>query len=208
MQFMQTINGPLQRRDTQGPVQLINIYVMAEGGQVTLGSDSALRKVPELFDDELECMLLGDFNLHHPKRGGERVQHADEAARELIDITAQQGLCLATSQGTTIDLTSLTPGLYNRLLRCTPLDPKEEVEDHTAVETILGGAWVETLAKECWSWKDMDGVQVEEDTQGLFIPRQILSQDSLEGYAQYVMGCHGPKLGDNTESNECHMIPI
>ena len=139
---------------SQGPVQLINIYVMAEGGQVTLGSDSALRKVPELFDDELECMPLGDFNLHHPSWGGERVRRADEAARELIDIRAQRGLCLATSQGattwrggrsqgTTIDLTFLTLGLYNRLLRCTPLDPKEEVEDHTAVETILGGAWVE-----------------------------------------------------------------
>ena len=61
------------------------------------------------------------------------------------------------------------------------------MEDHTAVETILGGAWVEAPAKECWSWKDMNGVQVEEDTRGLFIPRQILSQDSLEGYAQYVM---------------------
>lgn len=171
---------------------------MAEGGRVILGSDSALKKVRELFDDELECMLLGDFNLHHPSWGGERVQRADEAARELIDITTQRGLCLATnqgattwrggrSQGITFDLTFLTPGLYNRLLHCTPLDPMEEVEDHTAVETILEGALVKAPIKERWSWKDMDRVQVEEDAWGLYIPRHIISQDSLEGYAQYVM---------------------
>ena len=43
------------------------------------------------------------------------------------------------SQGTTIDLTFLTPGLYDHLVRYTPLDPAEEVEDYSAVETILGG---------------------------------------------------------------------
>lgn len=131
----------------QGPIQLVNIYVQAEGGRVTLRRDSALRKVPDLLDNDKECLLLGDFNLHHPSWGGERVHCADEAARELIDITTQRGLYLATnqgattwqggwSQGTTIDLTFLTPGLYNHLISCTPLDPTEEVEDHSAIQTI------------------------------------------------------------------------
>jgi len=75
--------------------------VVAEGGRVTLGNDSALRKVPELLNEDVECMLLGDFNLHHPSWGGQRVQRVDEAARELIDMTAQRGICLATSQGAT-----------------------------------------------------------------------------------------------------------
>ena len=49
----------------QGLVQLINVYVMADGGWVTLRNDLALRKVPDLFDKGLECVLLDDFNLHH-----------------------------------------------------------------------------------------------------------------------------------------------
>ena len=144
---------------SQGLIQLINVYVMADGGWVTLGSDSALRKVPEIFDEGLECILLGDFNLHHPSWGGEWVQRVDEAAQELIDMTTQQGLCLATSQGvttwrggcsqdTTIDLTFLTPRLYNHLVQCTPLDPAEEMENHTAVETILRSALVMISVRE------------------------------------------------------------
>ena len=69
-----------QVQASQGLVQLINVYVVADGGRVTLGSDSALRKIPELFDGGSECILLGDFNLHHPTWGGERVRRADEAA--------------------------------------------------------------------------------------------------------------------------------
>lgn len=115
-----------QVQTPQGLVQLTNVFVVAEGGRVTLGNDSALRKVPELFDEDVECMLLGDFNLHHPSSwGGQRVQRADEAARELIDMTAQRGLCLATSQGATT-WRVLTPGLYNHLVRCTPVDPADE----------------------------------------------------------------------------------
>ena len=127
------------------------------------------------------------------------MQRADEAARELIDMTAQQGLCLATSQraitwpggqsqGTTIDLTFLTPGLYNHLVRCTPIDPAEGVKDHSAVETIIGnGLDIEALIRERWSWKDMDMAQVKEDARDLYIPGYIISRDFLEDYAQYVM---------------------
>ena len=188
-----------QIQTSQGPVQLINVYVEAEGGRVTLGSGSALRKVPELFTEGSECILLGDFNLHHPSWGGERVRRADEAARELIDMTAQRGLCLATSQGattwrggrsqgTTIDLTFLTPRLYNHLVRCTPIDTAEEVEDHSAIETIIGNTLnVKAPVREHWSWRDMDIGQVKEDAQSLYVPRYITSQDSLEDYAQYVL---------------------
>ena len=33
----------------------------------------------------------------------------------------------------------------------------------------------------------MDVARVEEDTQDLYVPRSIISQDALENYAQYVM---------------------
>ena len=77
-------------------------------------------------------------------------------------MTTQRGLCLATSQGATIwqggqsqditiDLTFLTPRLYNDLAWCAPLDPAEEMEDHEAVETILRDALIMALIRERWS---------------------------------------------------------
>ena len=61
------------------------------------------------------------------------------------------------------------------------------MEDHTAVETILGDALIMVSVKECWSWKDMDVAWVEKDAWDLYVPRSIISQDSLEEYVQYVM---------------------
>ena len=118
-----------QIQTSQGLIQLVNVYVMTDEGWITLRSDSALRKMPELFDEESECILLDDFNLHHLFWEGEWVWCTDEIVWELIDMTAQQGLCLATSQKvitwwgdqsqrTTIDLTFLTSELYSHLMQC------------------------------------------------------------------------------------------
>ena len=70
---------------------------------------------------------------------------------------------------------------------CTSLNPAEKMENHTAVETILGDVLSVALEQECWSWKNMDVAQVEEDTQGLCVSGYIISQGSLEDYTQYVM---------------------
>ena len=67
------------------------------------------------------------------------------------------------------------------------MDPPEEVEDHSAVETILGGRQAISPAWMHWSWKDMDVAQVEVDAQNLLVPRGITSRESLEEYAQYVV---------------------
>ena len=54
-----------QIQTSQGLVQLINVYVMMDEGQIMLGSDSALGKILELFDGDSKNVLLDDFNLHH-----------------------------------------------------------------------------------------------------------------------------------------------
>lgn len=62
------------------------------------------------------------------------------------------------------------------------------MEDHTAVETVLGDALgMEAPVREHWSWLDMDMAQVEKDAQVLSVPRCITSWNSLEEYAQYVI---------------------
>ena len=62
-----------QIQTSQGLVQLINVYVMMDGGWVMLRSDSALGKILELFDGDSKSVLLGNFNLHHLSWGGKWV---------------------------------------------------------------------------------------------------------------------------------------
>ena len=62
----------------QGLIQLINMYVMTDEDWVILGSDSALRKISAIFNEELECILLDDFNLHYLSWGDKQMQCADE----------------------------------------------------------------------------------------------------------------------------------
>lgn len=182
----------------EGVLRVVNVYVAAEGGRVVLGPDSALRRVPRLLVEEEECVLLGDFNLHHPSWGGERVRRADEAARELIDMTSQRDLHLATSQGavtwrggrsegTTIDLTFLSRRLFNGLIRCAPVDNANEVEDHTAVETVVAVPHLQQERVGRWSWKEMNTEAVQEDSKRLKVPSTLTSREALEEYARYVM---------------------
>lgn len=87
-------------------------------------------------------------------------------------MTIQQGLFLATSQrattwqdghsqSTTIDLTFLTPRIYNNLVRCAPLDSAEEVENHTAVKRILESALVMISVREHWCKREVYGKRDE-----------------------------------------------
>ena len=74
------------------------------------------------------------------------------------------------------------------MVQSVPLDPAEEIEDHSAIETVTRGALeVGTPARECWFWKNIDPALTEEDVQGLYIPRDITSRDSLKEYAEYLM---------------------
>lgn len=97
-----------------------------------------------------EVMLIGDFNLHYPRWGGERVRSANRAAHGLLRVMENRGLSLATpvgaitwrnagSAGMIIDLALLTEGLHDRLVRCAPRDLPEEVEDYTAIKTVIEG---------------------------------------------------------------------
>jgi hypothetical protein len=48
----------------------------------------------------VEHIILGDFNLHHPKWGGNLAQTQHRAANTLIQITEEKGLYLLTEPGT------------------------------------------------------------------------------------------------------------
>ena len=101
---------------------------------------------PDILTDALALpghhILLGDFNLHHPRWGGVHV-HAEQAASDLLTLTATAQLDLATPQGaitwkrgsrrTTIDLTFLSPALMGRLTRCEPSERMALGKDHIPI---------------------------------------------------------------------------
>src|SRR5699024_4734397 len=96
--------------------------------------------------------------------------------------------------------TFATEGLQGRILQCRPLGGPGTIEDHTAIETIVGGApmW---KTRHRWSWKDADPEAVLTDSQKLWIPVNFLSTEHLDDYAEYVQdttanlaGKHGKRI--------------
>lgn len=169
----------LMLQTEEGPVQVINIYsAVPRGPQNGAAPRTEIGMLPEVWDPRSETILVGDFNLHHSRWGSQRVQRNDQAAHQLIQVVDGMNLRLATpvgavtwknrrSEGTTIDLTFLSPGLFDCLVLCRPIDKKDEVEDHTALETVL--EWSSPQYTQYrWFWKETDPSQA---AQGLHIPR-------------------------------------
>ena len=97
-----------------------------------------------------EHVLVGDFNLHHSKWGGERVRNA-EATAESLAATIPSTLTLATPRGlrtwertgqenaswATIDLAFLTTGISYRLEFCGEVRDLPLPSDYIPIQLIL-----------------------------------------------------------------------
>lgn len=66
------------------------------------------------------------------------------------------------------------------------MDDKDEVEDHTALETVLEWSSPQYTQYQ-WSWKEADPDQAAQEGQGLHIPFQFSSRDEVESYAGYLL---------------------
>lgn len=193
-----------------GRQRIVNVYVPTRFSPVGESQQRVLDRVKSAVGQG-ESLVTGDFNLHHSLWGGDRVRHADDLAGNLIQLMEDKKLSLTTptgtitwrnagSPGTTIDLTFATEGLQGRVLRCRPLEDPGTIEDHTAIETIVGGApmWKDRYR---WSWKDTDPEAVLKDSQKLWVPVNFLSTKHLDDYAEYVQnttadlaGKHGKRI--------------
>ena len=79
-------------------------------------------------DSQNHLLLVGDFNLHHPRWSGIRTQRPSREASKLLTIPENYRLCQLTPRGTkthrwfsaetTIDLTFATQTLWEQLLHC------------------------------------------------------------------------------------------
>jgi exonuclease III len=132
-------------KTSAGPIAITNIYNPRQKGQPTLSCREEVIQATE--NNSAHQILLGDLNLHHPQWGGPYV-HAEAPAEELLEITAAGGLRVATPTGaitwqrmpssqSTIDLTFISEGLYQRLLKCQPQPSMTLGWDHIPIITQL-----------------------------------------------------------------------
>ena len=129
-----------------GPIHITNVYNPTPQGP-QLASPDLLTSALALPGSHI---LLGDFNLHHPKWGGVHVR-AEQAAKDLLMLTNSAQLALATppgaitwkrgpTRGTTIDLTFLSPALMGRLTQCEPSEEMALGKDHIPIRIHLDTA--------------------------------------------------------------------
>ena len=98
--------------------------------------------IQKSIDKGHEVMLLGDFNLHHPRWGGIHCT-ADTLANNLLNETEQQGLTLALPPGTitwrrggqasTIDLAFVSTRLSQQIIECQPREEWAQMTDHIPI---------------------------------------------------------------------------
>jgi hypothetical protein len=123
-------------RTPQGTISITNVY---NPGGATLSCEQDIIEAARAQEDNFGHILLGDFNLHHPRWGGDHVA-PERAAEDLLALVDLLDLTLATPVGeatyaragarTTIDLTFVSPTLGNRLLRCQPKEEMILMPDH------------------------------------------------------------------------------
>jgi exonuclease III len=131
----------LRLRTEIGWVNIINVYNPGgDDGKPVISSWEAIKNA--IIDSkEEEIVLLGDFNIHHPKwqPGSDRKESGDHILRK----TGEKGLQLITEQGittwrrgtqeTVIDLTFTTAEVAHRLTACQPREDWTARDDHIPI---------------------------------------------------------------------------
>lgn len=106
-----------------------------------------LKYLPKLLSKEGQHILVGDFNLHHPRWGGEIVLSHHKLAEELIELLGSKNMELVLPEGTvtwsnrgsqsTLDLVFLSKDLEEFVTFCQPANELEASSDHIPIWTQL-----------------------------------------------------------------------
>jgi hypothetical protein len=80
-----------------GKLRLFNIYNPRLDADNQTDTLDLLEQV--LDREDSSCLLLGDFNLHHPAWGGDHVRHTDLRSDQLLELTDEWLLDLWTETG-------------------------------------------------------------------------------------------------------------
>lgn len=113
-----------------------------------VGPDNTLSKLTGLLNANrnIQSVLVGDLNLHHPLWGGE-ASPTDPQAEQLISLLTDLNLQLLTPPGTTtwqrngskstIDLAAAHPELEDQLMLCEPCLELDHDSDHIPIQVIF-----------------------------------------------------------------------
>lgn len=125
---------------------LHNIYNPHQAADGRRSALLALRRALERYED-LEQMVVGDFNLHHNLWGGPQNIRSEPEADILIEIMEKYSLSSTLPRGTityneanartTIDLSLLITGLLDRIVKSMIDHDIEYGSDHLPIATTL-----------------------------------------------------------------------
>jgi len=135
----------LTLRSSRGPIDIINVYnpkPVTPRSRTPSRLPEVKKAIRDSVEGEREIILLGDFNLHHPRWGGIHCA-ADDLAGDLLAEAEQQGLALALPPGSvtwrrggrasTIDLTFVSAELSQRIAECQPREDWAQTADHIPI---------------------------------------------------------------------------
>jgi hypothetical protein len=182
--------------ETKGSyIQIVNCYALPQNSLPSLDA-SPIYQVPDLLARRNEIVLLGDFNLHHPRWGGTRVLYPEAQAHELVEMVDARGLSLLLPQGTptyhergntTIDLVFATQGLEQQVLSCNVVQAMAHGSDHLPIKTVFACDTQHQVVQEKWAWKKMDVQAVKAAAQLIWTPKDLTSRRDINNYAQYLI---------------------
>lgn len=145
-------------------IHIHNVYNPCQ----TSGSSSRLGEIQKVLQgtrSNVEHILLGDFNLHHPLWGGAGVE-AEEDAEKLIIITEEAHLKQVLPSGTiawhrhecesTLDLVFLSPLLQESLLECQKSTSSDTHSDHEPIRTVISLLTMEAKPRQLRNWNKTD----------------------------------------------------
>ncbi|KAI0993834.1 hypothetical protein K3495_g14350, partial [Podosphaera aphanis] len=105
-----------------------------------------LRWIPRILSYDGQHILVGDFNLHHYRWGGQVPSH-HKTAEDLLEILESKGMKLILPEGTitwksrnsqsTLDLAFTSNSLEETIIRCHPSEELESSSDHLPLITEL-----------------------------------------------------------------------
>ena len=149
-------------------VRFVNVYNQKEEGWEGLNLlKCIILSAQDQNRRKMSYLILGDFNLHHPVWGGDKVT-VDKEAEDVLELMDMANLDLwlepgtitwpgeRNQAGTTIDLVLASSSLRGRMINCSVDEEVHADSDHLPVRTELDlkTSEVEVIKRRCW--KKMD----------------------------------------------------
>lgn len=124
-------------------VKTIYIHNVYNPSPESLSTNEGVSTIPalgEALKAHGEHLVVGDFNLHNPYWGGQRVRRSHAWSRKLIELMERESLDLTLPAGTitwerkdqasTIDLTFASEALREAIVRCGIMEEIDQSSDH------------------------------------------------------------------------------